>query len=269
MVITGTLDSLTTRKALEPMKRFFKLPLSSPLVPIMIMVALRSSATSFIFSYTEPLATITSVLILLFLAESAASLSSCCWIFFLISSCCSPVKNLESIPPSSITFSKVIPALYSLAILYDCSSAMRDCSEKSTGTKILLLDWVINFEYFWVLIHKLSYLYLTNILLSSFNFKTIRMNNIIPETELILNPNGSVYHLQLLPEHIAPNIIIVGDPGRVETVSRFFDTIDFKIQNREFVTHGGTFKGKRVMVLSSGIGTDNIDILINKLDAAV
>ncbi|MCK6649721.1 MAG: nucleoside phosphorylase [Bacteroidia bacterium] len=91
----------------------------------------------------------------------------------------------------------------------------------------------------------------------------------IPETELILNPNGSVYHLQLLPEHIAENIIIVGDQGRVPTVSRYFDTIDVKIQNREFVTHIGTFKGKNVMVLSSGIGTDNIDILINELDAAV
>ncbi|HEX8517723.1 MAG TPA: nucleoside phosphorylase [Bacteroidia bacterium] len=95
------------------------------------------------------------------------------------------------------------------------------------------------------------------------------MGNIIPETELILNTNGSVYHLQLLPEHIAENIIIVGDQGRVETVSNFFDTVDFRIQNREFITHGGTFKGKRVMVLSSGIGTDNIDILINELDAAV
>jgi uridine phosphorylase len=95
------------------------------------------------------------------------------------------------------------------------------------------------------------------------------MSNIIPETELILNANGSVYHLQLLPEHIAENIIIVGDQGRVETVSRYFDTVDFKIQNREFITHGGTFRGKRVMVLSSGIGTDNIDILINELDAAV
>lgn len=95
------------------------------------------------------------------------------------------------------------------------------------------------------------------------------MSNIIPETELILNPNGSVYHLQLLPEHIAENIIIVGDQGRVPTVSRYFDTIDVKIQNREFVTHIGTFKGKNVMVLSSGIGTDNIDILINEVDAAV
>lgn len=95
------------------------------------------------------------------------------------------------------------------------------------------------------------------------------MSNTIAETELILNANGSVYHLQLLPEHITENIIIVGDQGRVETVSRYFDTIDFKIQNREFITHGGTFKGKRVMVLSSGIGTDNIDILINELDAAV
>ncbi len=95
------------------------------------------------------------------------------------------------------------------------------------------------------------------------------MNSQIPETELILNANGSVFHLHLLPEHIADNIIIVGDPGRVETVSGYFDTVDFKVQNREFVTHTGTFNGKRVMVLSSGIGTDNIDILINELDAAV
>lgn len=95
------------------------------------------------------------------------------------------------------------------------------------------------------------------------------MSNIIPETELILNPNGSVYHLKLLPENIAENIIIVGDQGRVEAVSRFFDTIDFKVQNREFITHTGTYNGKRVMVLSSGIGTDNIDILVNELDAAV
>jgi len=95
------------------------------------------------------------------------------------------------------------------------------------------------------------------------------MNNLIAETELILNHDGSVYHLHLLPEHICENIIIVGDPGRVETVSRFFDTVDFRIQNREFVTHGGTYKGKRFLVLSSGIGTDNIDILLNELDAAV
>lgn len=95
------------------------------------------------------------------------------------------------------------------------------------------------------------------------------MNTIIPETELILNSNGSVYHLQLLPEHITDNIIIVGDQGRVEAVSKYFDTIQFKVQNREFITHTGTFKGKPIMVVSSGIGTDNIDILVNELDAAV
>ncbi|MFL5763702.1 MAG: nucleoside phosphorylase [Bacteroidia bacterium] len=91
----------------------------------------------------------------------------------------------------------------------------------------------------------------------------------IAETELILNPDGSVYHLKLRPEHISENIIIVGDPGRVETVSSFFDTVDTRISNREFVTHTGTYRGKRIMVLSSGIGTDNIDILVNELDAAV
>ncbi len=95
------------------------------------------------------------------------------------------------------------------------------------------------------------------------------MSNIIPETELILNPNGSVYHLKLVPENIVDNIIIVGDQGRVEAVSKFFDKIDFKVQNREFITHTGTYKGKPIMVVSSGIGTDNIDILVNELDAAV
>lgn len=95
------------------------------------------------------------------------------------------------------------------------------------------------------------------------------MPNIIPETELILNPNGSVYHLQLLPEMIPDNIIIVGDPGRVSAVSRYFDSIEHQIANREFVSHVGKFNGKPVMVLSSGIGTDNIDILVNELDAAV
>lgn len=95
------------------------------------------------------------------------------------------------------------------------------------------------------------------------------MSNIIPETELILNPNGSVYHLQLLPEQVTDNIIIVGDQGRVEAVSKYFDKVETRIQNREFVSHIGTFKGKPIMVLSSGIGTDNIDILVNELDAAV
>jgi uridine phosphorylase len=95
------------------------------------------------------------------------------------------------------------------------------------------------------------------------------MLNIIPETELILNPDGSVYHLRLKPEQVPDNIIIVGDQGRVASVSAYFDKIDFKVQNREFISHGGTFKGKPVLVLSSGIGTDNIDILVNELDAAV
>ncbi len=95
------------------------------------------------------------------------------------------------------------------------------------------------------------------------------MTKIIAETELILNSDGSVYHLQLLPEQVCENIIIVGDPGRVEMVSTHFDTVDWKNQNREFVSHGGTYRGAQVMVISSGIGTDNIDILLNELDAAV
>lgn len=92
---------------------------------------------------------------------------------------------------------------------------------------------------------------------------------IIPQTELILNPDGSVYHIKLKSEHIADDVIIVGDQGRVSEVSKYFDKIEFKISNREFITHTGTYKGKRITVISTGIGTDNIDIVINELDAAV
>jgi uridine phosphorylase len=91
----------------------------------------------------------------------------------------------------------------------------------------------------------------------------------IAESELVLNPDGSVYHLKLLPEHIADDIIVVGDPGRVSLVSSFFSKIELKIANREFVTHTGIFNKKRVSVIATGIGTDNIDIAINEIDAAV
>ncbi len=91
----------------------------------------------------------------------------------------------------------------------------------------------------------------------------------IGESELILNPDGSIFHLHLKPEEIGDTIILVGDQGRVEMVSSFFDTIDVKKQNREFITHTGTVNGKRVSVISTGIGTDNIDIVVNELDALV
>lgn len=93
--------------------------------------------------------------------------------------------------------------------------------------------------------------------------------NRIGESELILNPDGSVYHIKLRPEHIGKDIIVVGDPGRVERISQHFDSIDVKIQNREFITHTGYYKGKKVTALATGIGTDNIDIVINELDALV
>jgi uridine phosphorylase len=91
----------------------------------------------------------------------------------------------------------------------------------------------------------------------------------IAPSELILNPDGSIYHLKLKPEHIAQNVILVGDPGRVELISAKFDNIEYKIQNREFITHTGFYKGKRITVISTGIGTDNIDIVLNELDAVV
>ncbi len=91
----------------------------------------------------------------------------------------------------------------------------------------------------------------------------------IKTSELILNPDGSIFHLRLLPEQISETIILVGDPGRVEMVSSHFDRIDIKVQNREFVTHTGIYKGKHITALSTGIGTDNIDIVVNELDALV
>jgi len=91
----------------------------------------------------------------------------------------------------------------------------------------------------------------------------------IPESELILNPDGSVYHLNLLPEHISDTIITVGDPERVAKVSRHFDSIEVEVSKREFITHTGYYKGKRISVISTGMGTDNIDILMNELDALV
>jgi len=90
---------------------------------------------------------------------------------------------------------------------------------------------------------------------------------VISHTDLILNPDGSIYHLHLLPGDIADQIILVGDPGRVEQVSSHFEHIELIKSNREFVTHTGSFKGKRITVLSTGIGTDNIDIVLNELDA--
>ena len=91
----------------------------------------------------------------------------------------------------------------------------------------------------------------------------------ISESELILNPRGSVYHLDLLPEEIADTIITVGDPGRVAEVSKYFVNVEIKKERREFVTHTGYLAGKRLTVISTGIGTDNIDIVLNELDALV
>ncbi|MGS2726126.1 nucleoside phosphorylase [Psychroserpens sp. BH13MA-6] len=91
----------------------------------------------------------------------------------------------------------------------------------------------------------------------------------IKASELILNPDGSVYHLNLRPEHVASTVITVGDPDRVASVTKYFDHIEFKTHKREFHTQTGTYKGKRITVLSTGIGTDNIDIVFNELDALV
>ncbi|WP_396601014.1 nucleoside phosphorylase [Algibacter sp. R77976] len=91
----------------------------------------------------------------------------------------------------------------------------------------------------------------------------------IKESELILNPDGSIYHLNLKPEHIANTIILVGDQDRISKVTSNFDSIEFKTQKREFKTQTGHFKGKRITVISTGIGPDNIDIVLNEIDALV
>ncbi|MFZ1677724.1 MAG: nucleoside phosphorylase [Saprospiraceae bacterium] len=95
------------------------------------------------------------------------------------------------------------------------------------------------------------------------------MSGQFSDTDLILNPDGSVYHLHLRDEHIADHVIIVGDQGRVTQISKHFDKTESQIQNREFVTHTGYIGQNRITVLSTGIGTDNIDIAINELDAAI
>lgn len=93
------------------------------------------------------------------------------------------------------------------------------------------------------------------------------MNQPIAESELILNPDGSIYHLKLHPENIASDIILVGDPGRVSMISEYFDKVEFRQANREIHTHTGYIGSKRLTVLSTGMGTDNLDIVINELDA--
>lgn len=91
----------------------------------------------------------------------------------------------------------------------------------------------------------------------------------IPESELILNNDGSLYHIHLKPENLADTVIVVGDPGRVPEISKHFDSIEFRARNREMVTHTGNISSKRLTVLSTGMGTDNLDIVMNELDAVV
>lgn len=95
------------------------------------------------------------------------------------------------------------------------------------------------------------------------------MLNKLAASELVLNEDGSVYHLNLLPEDIAEKIILVGDPDRVAKVSKYFDTVEIRKNKREFYTHTGTLRGERITVMSTGIGTENIDIVMNELDALV
>ncbi|MGP1351452.1 MAG: nucleoside phosphorylase [Hoylesella marshii] len=93
------------------------------------------------------------------------------------------------------------------------------------------------------------------------------MKKYFAESELIINKDGSIFHLHLKPEHLADKVILVGDPGRVSLVASHFNTTECEVENREFRTITGLYKGKRITVLSTGIGCDNIDIVLNELDA--
>ena len=93
------------------------------------------------------------------------------------------------------------------------------------------------------------------------------MKTIIPPSELIINEDGSAFHIHLRPDQLRDNILMVGDPGRVSMVAEFFDTIDYDIQSREFHAIAGKYKGKDVMCISHGIGSDNIEIVVTELDA--
>lgn len=106
------------------------------------------------------------------------------------------------------------------------------------------------------------------ILIPGKRHKNIAMKPIAP-SELIINDDGSIFHLHLRPEDIADTVILVGDPGRVGLVASYFDSTESERGNREFVTATGVYKGRRISVVSTGIGTDNIDIVVNELDALV
>ncbi|MCX6221511.1 MAG: nucleoside phosphorylase [Bacteroidia bacterium] len=93
--------------------------------------------------------------------------------------------------------------------------------------------------------------------------------SVIEPSELIINPDGTIFHLHMKPEQLADHVILVGDPGRVKMIAGFFDQIESETENREFVSTTGMYGSKRITVLSTGIGTDNIDIVLNELDALV
>ena len=95
----------------------------------------------------------------------------------------------------------------------------------------------------------------------------MRMKKYFPPSELIINEDGSVFHLHVKPEHLADKVILVGDPGRVALVASHFDTKECEVESREFRTVTGTYQGKRITVTSTGIGCDNVDIVMNELDA--
>ncbi|RYD73516.1 MAG: hypothetical protein EOP53_19970, partial [Sphingobacteriales bacterium] len=118
-------------------------------------------------------------------------------------------------------------------------------------------------------INKIVVVHSRNLLLFYCKFTYNNFMAQIPDTHLILNADKSQYHLNLRPNELAENVILVGDPDRVPILSALLDTIEVKKQKREYVTHTGMYKGKRISILSTGIGTGNIDIVMNELDALV
>lgn len=114
----------------------------------------------------------------------------------------------------------------------------------------------------------LEFLYLSTIR-QNYEYLVMTTGEKLPASELILHEDGSVYHLNIRPEQLADTVILVGDPQRVELISNYFDEVEFKGENREIVTHTGILNKKRLTVMSTGMGTDNIDIVLNELDALV
>lgn len=130
-----------------------------------------------------------------------------------------------------------------------------------------LVDYVLKINQSLLSLHLTIFLAYLIVIFYKLTFFNMNSNRIIPTSELIINSDGSAFHIHLTPEQLRDNIILVGDPGRVDMVASYFDKIDYNVSSREFHAIGGTYKGKPIMCISHGIGPDNIEIVITELDS--